>query len=178
MRALEILTLEDKEALDAPRTSVEELNTKGKKKLYIESYGCQMNFSDSEIVTSILQAGGYATTSNFETADVILLNTCAIRDNAEQKVRNRLKNFSHLKKKRPEMVVGVLGCMAERLKTKFLEEEKIVDVVAGPDAYRDLPNLLNEVEDGHKAINVFLSKEETSRFSRRRIGLYGRTLED
>ena len=161
MRTLEILTLEDKEALDAPRTSVEELNTKGKKKLYIESYGCQMNFSDSEIVTSILQAGGYATTSNFETADVILLNTCAIRDNAEQKVRNRLKNFSYLKKKRPEMVVGVLGCMAERLKTKFLEEEKIVDVVAGPDAYRDLPNLLNEVEDGHKAINVFLSKEET-----------------
>ena len=161
MRALEILTLEDKEALDAPRTSVEELNTKGKKKLYIESYGCQMNFSDSEIVTSILQAGGYATTSNFETADVILLNTCAIRDNAEQKVRNRLNNFGYLKKKRPNLVVGVLGCMAERLKTKFLEEEKIVDVVAGPDAYRDLPNLLNEVEDGHKAINVFLSKEET-----------------
>ncbi|MDZ7897082.1 MAG: tRNA (N6-isopentenyl adenosine(37)-C2)-methylthiotransferase MiaB [Arcicella sp.] len=161
MRELEILTVEDKEALDAPRTSVEETNAKGKKKLYIESYGCQMNFSDSEIVTSILQEGGYATTSNFEAADVILLNTCAIRDNAEQKVRNRLKNFQHLKKKRPEMVVGVLGCMAERLKTKFLEEEKIVDVVAGPDSYRDLPNLLNEVEDGHKAINVFLSKEET-----------------
>lgn len=161
MRELEILTVEDKEALDAPRTTVEEINAKGKKKLYIESYGCQMNFSDSEIVTSILQEGGYATTDNFETADVILLNTCAIRDNAEQKVRNRLKNFSHLKKKRPGMVVGVLGCMAERLKTKFLEEEKIVDVVAGPDAYRDLPNLLNEVEDGHKAINVFLSKEET-----------------
>jgi tRNA-2-methylthio-N6-dimethylallyladenosine synthase len=161
MRELEILTVEDKEALDAPRTSVEQENAKGKRKLYIESYGCQMNFSDSEIVTSILQEGGYATTSNFETADVILLNTCAIRDNAEQKVRNRLKNFQYLKKKRPEMVVGVLGCMAERLKTKFLEEEKIVDVVAGPDAYRDLPNLLNEVEDGHKAINVFLSKEET-----------------
>ena len=161
MRELEILSVEDKEALDAPRTSVEEINAKGKKKLYIESYGCQMNFSDSEIVTSILQEGGYATTANFETADVILLNTCAIRDNAEQKVRNRLKNFQYLKKKRPEMVVGVLGCMAERLKTKFLEEEKIVDVVAGPDAYRDLPNLLNEVEDGHKAINVFLSKEET-----------------
>jgi tRNA-2-methylthio-N6-dimethylallyladenosine synthase len=161
MRELEILTVEDKETLDLPRTSVEENNTTGKKKLYIESYGCQMNFSDSEIVTSILQEGGYATTSNFEVADVILLNTCAIRDNAEQKVRNRLKNFNYLKKKRPEMVVGVLGCMAERLKTKFLEEEKIVDVVAGPDAYRDLPNLLNEVEDGHKAINVFLSKEET-----------------
>jgi tRNA-2-methylthio-N6-dimethylallyladenosine synthase len=161
MRELEILTETDKEALELPRTSVEENNITGKKKLYIESYGCQMNFSDSEIVTSILQEGGYATTANFETADVILLNTCAIRDNAEQKVRNRLKNFQYLKKKRPEMVVGVLGCMAERLKTKFLEEEKIVDVVAGPDAYRDLPNLLNEVEDGHKAINVFLSKEET-----------------
>ncbi|MCU0469588.1 MAG: tRNA (N6-isopentenyl adenosine(37)-C2)-methylthiotransferase MiaB [Arcicella sp.] len=161
MRELEILTEEDKEALELPRTSVEQENAVGKRKLYIESYGCQMNFSDSEIVTSILQEGGYATTSNFETADVILLNTCAIRENAEQKVRNRLKNFNYLKKKRPEMVVGVLGCMAERLKTKFLEEEKIVDVVAGPDAYRDLPNLLNEVEDGHKAINVFLSKEET-----------------
>jgi tRNA-2-methylthio-N6-dimethylallyladenosine synthase len=161
MRELEILTEEDKEALELPRTSAEQDNAIGKRKLYIESYGCQMNFSDSEIVTSILQEGGYATTSNFETADVILLNTCAIRENAEQKVRNRLKNFNYLKKKRPEMVVGVLGCMAERLKTKFLEEEKIVDVVAGPDAYRDLPNLLNEVEDGHKAINVFLSKEET-----------------
>jgi tRNA-2-methylthio-N6-dimethylallyladenosine synthase len=161
MRELEILTEEDKEALELPRTSAEQDNAIGKRKLYIESYGCQMNFSDSEIVTSILQEGGYATTSNFETADVILLNTCAIRENAEQKVRNRLKNFQYLKKKRPEMVVGVLGCMAERLKTKFLEEEKIVDVVAGPDAYRDLPNLLNEVEDGHKAINVFLSKEET-----------------
>lgn len=161
MRELEILKEEDKEALELPRTSVEQADTTGKRKLYIESYGCQMNFSDSEIVTSILQEGGYATTSNFETADVILLNTCAIRDNAEQKVRNRLKNFNYLKKKRPEMVVGVLGCMAERLKTKFLEEEKIVDVVAGPDAYRDLPNLLSDAEEGQKAINVFLSKEET-----------------
>ena len=123
--------------------------------------GCQMNFSDSEIVTSILQQGGYATTANFENADVILLNTCSIRDNAEQKVRNRLNNFGYLKKKRPDLIVGVLGCMAERLKTKFLEEEKIVDVVAGPDSYRDLPNLLSEAEDGQKAINVFLSKEET-----------------
>ena len=161
MRALEILTETDKEALELPRTSVEENNITGKRKLYIESYGCQMNFSDSEIVTSILQAGGYATTANFENADVILLNTCAIRDNAEQKVRNRLNNFGYLKKKRPDLVVGVLGCMAERLKTKFLEEEKLVDVVAGPDSYRDLPNLLSEAEDGHKAINVFLSKEET-----------------
>ena len=161
MRALEILTETDKEALEFPRTSVEENNITGKKKLYIESYGCQMNFSDSEIVTSILQADGYTTTADFESADVILLNTCAIRDNAEQKVRNRLNNFGYLKKKRPDLVVGVLGCMAERLKTKFLEEEKLVDVVAGPDSYRDLPNLLSEAEDGHKAINVFLSKEET-----------------
>lgn len=161
MRDLEILTETDKEALELPRTSVEENNITGKRKLYIESYGCQMNFSDSEIVTSILQEGGYATTANFENADVILLNTCAIRDNAEQKVRNRLNNFGYLKKKRPHLVVGVLGCMAERLKTKFLEEEKLVDVVAGPDSYRDLPNLLSEAEDGHKAINVFLSKEET-----------------
>jgi tRNA-2-methylthio-N6-dimethylallyladenosine synthase len=161
MRDLEILTETDKEALELPRTSVEENNNTGKRKLYIESYGCQMNFSDSEIVTSILQEGGYATTANFENADVILLNTCAIRENAEQKVRNRLNNFGYLKKKRPDLVVGVLGCMAERLKTKFLEEEKLVDVVAGPDSYRDLPNLLSEAEDGHKAINVFLSKEET-----------------
>jgi tRNA-2-methylthio-N6-dimethylallyladenosine synthase len=161
MRDLEILTETDKEALELPRTSLEENNVTGKRKLYIESYGCQMNFSDSEIVTSILQEGGYATTANFENADVILLNTCAIRENAEQKVRNRLNNFGYLKKKRPDLVVGVLGCMAERLKTKFLEEEKLVDVVAGPDSYRDLPNLLSEAEDGHKAINVFLSKEET-----------------
>ena len=161
MKDLEILIETDKEALELPRTSIEENNITGKRKLYIESYGCQMNFSDSEIVTSILQEGGYATTANFENADVILLNTCAIRDNAEQKVRNRLNNFGYLKKKRPDLIVGVLGCMAERLKTKFLEEEKIVDVVAGPDSYRDLPNLLSEAEDGHKAINVFLSKEET-----------------
>ena len=161
MKDLEILTETDKEALELPRTSLEENNITGKRKLYIESYGCQMNFSDSEIVTSILQEGGYATTANFENADVILLNTCAIRDNAEQKVRNRLNNFGYLNKKRPDLIVGVLGCMAERLKTKFLEEEKIVDVVAGPDSYRDLPNLLSEAEDGHKAINVFLSKEET-----------------
>jgi len=161
MRNLEILKETDKEALELPRTSAEENNTTGKRKLYIESYGCQMNFSDSEIVTSILQKGGYATTANLENADVILLNTCAIRDNAEQKVRNRLNNFGYLKKKRPDLVVGILGCMAERLKTKLLEEEKLVDIVAGPDSYRDLPNLLSEAEDGHKAINVFLSKEET-----------------
>jgi tRNA-2-methylthio-N6-dimethylallyladenosine synthase len=124
MRSLEILKDEDKEALEVARISVDETGKESKKKLYIESYGCQMNFSDSEIVTSILQEQGYATTSQYEEADVILLNTCAIRENAEQKVRNRLKNFTPLKKKKPQVVVGVLGCMAERLKTKFLEEEK------------------------------------------------------
>ncbi len=161
MRSLEILTDEDKEALEVARISIDETGKEHKRKLYIESYGCQMNFSDSEIVTSILQENGYATTSQYDEADVILLNTCAIRENAEQKVRNRLKNFIPLKKKKPNVVVGVLGCMAERLKTKFLEEEKIVDVVAGPDAYRDLPNLFNEVDEGQKAINVFLSRDET-----------------
>lgn len=161
MKSLEILKDEDKEALEVARISIDETGKENKKKLYIESYGCQMNFSDSEIVTSILQENGYATTSQYEEADVILLNTCAIRENAEQKVRNRLKNFTPLKKKKPDVVVGVLGCMAERLKTKFLEEEKIVDVVAGPDSYRDLPNLFSEVEEGQKAINVFLSRDET-----------------
>src|ERR1700752_1430387 len=133
----------------------------GGKKLFLESYGCQMNYSDSEIVASILSKDGYSTTDKAEEADVILVNTCAIRDNAEQRVRQRLKDFKKLKKKNPDMLVGVLGCMAERLKTKFLEEEKIVDMVVGPDSYRDLPNLIIQAEDGHKAVNVILSKEET-----------------
>ncbi len=131
------------------------------RKLYIESYGCQMNFSDSEIVASILAAEGFGTTSSPETADLILLNTCAIRDKAEQTVRNRLRHFQTLKKSNPELIIGLLGCMAERLKTHLLEEEKIVDLVAGPDAYRDLPNLVAKVDSGHKAINVLLSREET-----------------
>ena len=131
------------------------------KKLYIESYGCQMNFSDSEIVASIMSENGFATTRNAEEADVVLLNTCAIRDNAEQRVRNRLTQFQSHKKKKPELVVGMLGCMAERLKAQLLEEEKLVDLVAGPDAYRDLPNLVSEVETGQKAVNVLLSREET-----------------
>lgn len=138
----------------------EEGNT-GKKKLYIESYGCQMNFSDSEIVSSIMKEQGYTTTSSIEEADVTFLNTCSIREKAEQTVRNRLMHINGTKKKNPNMVVGVLGCMAERLKSKFLEEEKIVDLVVGPDAYRDLPNLLGEVETGQKAVNTFLSREET-----------------
>lgn len=131
------------------------------KKVYIESYGCQMNFADSEVVTSILMENGYGTTTSSDEADAILLNTCAIRENAEQKIRHRLKSFEQLKKKNPELKIGVLGCMAERLKTKLIEEERIVDLVAGPDAYRDLPRLLGETEAGNKAINVFLSREET-----------------
>ncbi|UPQ74767.1 tRNA (N6-isopentenyl adenosine(37)-C2)-methylthiotransferase MiaB [Chryseobacterium nepalense] len=131
------------------------------KKLFLESYGCQMNFSDSEIVASILNEQGYNTTLKVEEADLILLNTCSIREKAEQTVRMRLSQFKNLKKEKPNMTVGVLGCMAERLKTKFLEEEQLVDLVVGPDAYRDLPNLLKETEDGRDAINVILSKEET-----------------
>ena len=157
---LEILKEEDKKDLDVVRVSVDE-KSDNKRKLYIESYGCQMNFADSEIVASILRENGFATTSKIEEAELILLNTCAIRENAEQKVRNRLQHMVPMKKKRQNVKIGVLGCMAERLKTKFLEEEKIVDMVVGPDAYRDLPNLINEVEDGHKAVNVFLSREET-----------------
>lgn len=131
------------------------------RKLYIESYGCQMNFSDSEIVASILIDQGFETTKDYKEADVVFINTCSIRENAEQRVRNRLKEFEAVKAKNPGLVVGVLGCMAERLKSKFLEEEKLVDVVVGPDAYRDLPNLINKVEDGNKAVNVLLSREET-----------------
>jgi tRNA-2-methylthio-N6-dimethylallyladenosine synthase len=131
------------------------------RKLYIESYGCAMNFSDSEIVASILSESGFETTGDFSSADVIFINTCSIRENAETRVRNRLKEFKAAKSKNPGMVVGVLGCMAERLKSKFLEEEKLVDVVVGPDAYRDLPNLIDQVDSGQKAVNVLLSREET-----------------
>lgn len=131
------------------------------KKLYIESYGCQMNFSDSEIVTSILEGEGYDSTSDFEQADLILLNTCSIREKAELTVRKRLEKFKAIKDSDPSKQVGILGCMAERLKKKLLEEEKIVDLVAGPDSYRDLPNLVKELDEGRKAVNVFLSREET-----------------
>jgi tRNA-2-methylthio-N6-dimethylallyladenosine synthase len=131
------------------------------RKLYIESYGCAMNFSDSEIVASILSESGFETTGDYNNADVIFINTCSIRENAETRVRNRLKEFKVAKGKNPGMVVGVLGCMAERLKAKFLEEEKLVDVVVGPDAYRDLPNLIDQVDSGQKAVNVLLSREET-----------------
>ena len=138
-----------------------EQNKANAKKLFIESYGCQMNFSDSEVVASILANQGYNTTQNLEEADLVLVNTCSIRDKAEQTVRKRLEAFNAVKKINPTMKVGVLGCMAERLKSKFLEEEKIVDMVVGPDAYKDIPNLLQEIDEGRDAINVILSKDET-----------------
>ena len=131
------------------------------RKLYIESYGCAMNFSDSEIIASIMGEHGFASTTDELDADVIFLNTCAIRDNAEQRIRERLKHLRGNKKHNKELIVGVLGCMAERLKEKLLEEEKLVDVVAGPDSYRDLPKLVAEVDEGGRAINVLLSREET-----------------
>lgn len=131
------------------------------KKLYLESYGCQMNFSDSEVVASIMSQNGYATTRNVDEADIILINTCSIRENAELKVRQRLTDIKKKKDINPDLVVGILGCMAERLKQALLEEEKLVDIVAGPDAYRDLPNLVDEVGTGQKAVNVLLSRDET-----------------
>ena len=135
---------------------------KSTKKMYLESYGCQMNFSDSEIVASILTKEGFSTTQDITEADIVFVNTCSVREKAEQTVRKRLEFYNSIKRdKNSKMLVGVLGCMAERLKAKFLEEEKLVDIVVGPDAYRDLPNLIKEVEDGKKAINVILSLEET-----------------
>lgn len=131
------------------------------KKFYIESYGCQMNFADSEIVASILNKEGFGATRNCEEADLVLLNTCSIREKAEQTVRKRLTEFRKIKKQRPGMLVGMLGCMAERLKSKLLEEEKLVDLVVGPDAYRTLPKLVEEAGDGQKGVNVLLSRDET-----------------
>ena len=151
--------LEDRqgEVLDSKRFEVSSVS----KKLYIESYGCQMNFSDSEVVASIMSKKGYNTTRNIDDADVVLINTCSIRDNAEKRVRNRLTEFKKKKSDNPDMVVGILGCMAERLKKSLLEQEKLVDLVAGPDAYRDLPNLIDEVGTGQRAVNVLLSRDET-----------------
>ncbi|MDG1476520.1 MAG: tRNA (N6-isopentenyl adenosine(37)-C2)-methylthiotransferase MiaB, partial [Vicingaceae bacterium] len=143
------------------QATVVESENKDGRKVYIESYGCQMNFSDSEIVASILVKDGFSTTNNLDEADLVFVNTCSIREKAEQTVRNRLKSFQKAKKNKPELQIGVLGCMAERLKSKFLEEEKLVDIVVGPDAYRDLPNLVKQVDEGKKAVNVILSKEET-----------------
>jgi tRNA-2-methylthio-N6-dimethylallyladenosine synthase len=151
---------ESQEACETVRVSIDQ-NTGKKRKLYIESYGCQMNFSDSEIVASILHEEGFDTTSIVDQADLIFLNTCSIREKAEQTVRHRLMHIHGLKKHKPDLLVGILGCMAERLKAKLLEEEKIVDLVAGPDAYRDLPKLIARVDEGQKAVNTFLSREET-----------------
>lgn len=147
--ALETVAVDD---IQAPRNG---------KMFYVESYGCQMNFNDSEIVASILNKEGFSLTRNYEDASVILLNTCSIREKAEDRIRNRLKHFAVLKKNNPDTTIGILGCMAERLKKKLLEEEKLVDIVCGPDAYRDLPKLVGEAETGQKAVNVLLSREET-----------------
>jgi len=151
--------LTDKRQGEVYRDAVQ--NPPNGKSYYIESYGCQMNFSDSEIVASILQAEGFGSTTSMFEADLILINTCSIREKAEDNVRQRLREFDKVKDKKPGTLVGVLGCMAERLKTKLLEEEKLVDLVVGPDAYRDLPMLIQTAEDGDKGINVFLSREET-----------------
>lgn len=140
---------------------LENAPTSATKAFYIESYGCQMNFSDSEIVASILAKAGYASTRNMEESDLILINTCSIREKAEDTVRRRLTEFNKIKREKPGTIVGVLGCMAERLKAKFLEEEKLVDIVVGPDAYRDLPNLIASADEGNRSVNVLLSREET-----------------
>lgn len=145
------------EALQMPSSAAKA----GGKKLYIESYGCQMNFSDSEIVASVLDKEGYTTTTNMDEADLVFLNTCSIRDKAEETVRKRLNAIKHDPNKKKDVKVGILGCMAERLKSQLLEEEKLVDLVAGPDSYRKLPELVDDIEDGQKAVNVLLSREET-----------------
>ena len=157
MEEKQILEGRQGEVLDSKQAEV----SSASKKLYIESYGCQMNFSDSEVVASIMSKKGYNTTRNIDDADVVLINTCSIRDNAEKRVRNRLTEFKKKKSDNPDMVVGILGCMAERLKKSLLEQEKLVDLVAGPDAYRDLPNLIDEVGTGQRAVNVLLSRDET-----------------
>ena len=147
------MIVESKEANKVEKTSLN-------KKFHLISYGVKMNFADSEVVASILESIGYSNTNTIENSDLILLNTCSIREKAEQTIRKKLSSIDHLKKK-IEPKIGVLGCMAERLKEKFLMEEKIVDLVVGPDAYRDLPNLLKEVNSGNDAVNVLLSKDET-----------------
>jgi len=150
--------IEEKKQGQALLSETKSSNTK---KVYLESYGCQMNLNDSEIVASILSKQGYNTTLSMEDADLVLVNTCSIREKAEQTVRKRLEKYHSIKKINPKMKIGVLGCMAERLKEKFLEEEKMVDLVVGPDAYRDLPNLIKEIDAGRDAVNVILSKDET-----------------
>lgn len=157
------ITLRDPNAYQGHVHEFQELTSSNEsaRRFYMESYGCQMNFADSEIVASVLSDAGFVPTRNMEDADLILINTCSIREKAEETVRKRLKEFNKVKRNKPGTIVGVLGCMAERLKEKFLEEEKIVDIVVGPDAYRDLPMLVDTAELGEKGINVFLSREET-----------------
>ena len=160
---LELLTHKEHDEIkqgEAYAPFINDINTY-KKHFYIESYGCAMNFADSEVVASILQNNGFGATKNVEDADLIFINTCSIRDKAEQTVRKRLTEFRKYKKSNPGLLVGVLGCMAERLKAQFIEEEKLVDLVVGPDAYRTLPGLIEEAETGQKAINVLLSRDET-----------------
>lgn len=142
-------------------TKVDYKKIKVNKKVFIETYGCQMNVADSEVVVSILSGAGFSATTEIKAADLILINTCSIRDNAEQRIWGRLKEIGHLKKHNKELKIGIIGCMAERLKEKLLETEKLVDIVVGPDAYRELPGLVSEAEAGHKAVNVLLSREET-----------------
>lgn len=153
------ISADGQETFAAVSTRAATSGTKGK--VYIETYGCQMNVSDSEIVAAVLHQDGYSTTDRIEEADVIFLNTCAIRENAELKIHHRLESLRVYKRRNPKLVIGVLGCMAERMKTKLFEEEKIVDLIAGPDAYRSLPQLIELAETGQKAANVFLSLEET-----------------
>jgi tRNA-2-methylthio-N6-dimethylallyladenosine synthase len=144
-----------------PLSRFKEQKKRMSKKVYIETYGCQMNVADSEVVVSILSDAGFETTEEIDNAALILINTCSIRDNAEQRIWSRLKAISHLKKHRNDLKIGVIGCMAERLKEKLIETDQLVDIVVGPDAYRQLPSLVSEAESGHKAVNVLLSREET-----------------
>lgn len=146
------------EALSIPDSSIKNIPLKN---LYIESYGCAMNFSDSEIIASILAEDGFGVTRNFNEADLILINTCSIRDKAEEKIRMRISELKSVKQANPNALIGIMGCMAERLKQQLLDEEKVVDLVVGPDAYRELPSLVRSAEEGTKAINVLLSREET-----------------
>ena len=131
------------------------------RKLFVETYGCQMNVGDTEIVVAIMQQEGYVYTDKIEEADVVLINTCSIRDNAEQRIWGRLREMAHLRRRRPGVLVGIIGCMAERLRERLLEGENPVDIVAGPDAYRDLPRLVREAGEGGRGVNVLLSREET-----------------
>jgi tRNA-2-methylthio-N6-dimethylallyladenosine synthase len=159
---LEILSKEHDEARQGESFSPAILlETDSNRKFYIESYGCAMNFADSEVVASILQGAGFTATRDFTEADLVMINTCSIREKAEQTIRNRLHIFRQQKRANPSMLIAVLGCMAERLKSKFLEEEKLVDLVIGPDAYRSLPLLIEKAEGGQKSVNVLLSREET-----------------